>query len=200
MSDYITVDQFKDTTTLTGFSDADADITAAITAASRAIDNLCNRRFYPDADANQVRYYNPDKTRWLDIDDLVTFTSLQTDEDGTFTYPDSWVENTDFLLEPLNAAADSEPFTSIRVHPNGNFTFQPWLPRSVKLTAKFGWSAAPDAIIEATTVLTGRLVKTAREAQFGVFTFGDQAFQIARNDPTVSMLIGPYRRHRFAVA
>lgn len=199
---YITSTQFKATTQLTGYADADADITAAINAACRAIDKLCNRRFWLDADANQVRYYTAGwgPIRDLEIDDLVTLTSFKTDDDGTYAYPNAWAQNTDFLLEPLNAAADGEPYTSVTVHPNSQFTLPSVYPRNVQVTGKFGWSAVPDAIVEATTVLTGRLLKTAREAQFGVFTFGDQAFQIARNDPTVSMLIGPYRRHRFAVA
>lgn len=201
-TEYITSDQLKSTLELTGETFADSDIEAAIKAASRGIDNLCGRRFYADTDATKERYYTPDDEAWLRIDDLVELGSLQTDPDGGGTFEDTWVENTDFLLEPLNAPADAKPWTSIRVHPLGNF-YLPCYPRSVKVTGKFGWATVPDEIVEATTVLASKLMRRAREAPFGVVAFGIEAgsaMRIARQDPDVLFLVGDLIRNRIAAA
>lgn len=201
-TDYTTSAALKATLSLTGSSYADADISAAITAASRAIDNLCNRRFWLDADANQIRYYTPYSLSSLQVDDLVAFTALATDPGGDNTFGDSWTLHTDFELEPLNAAADGWPWTKIVVRQNGSFTLPMNYTRSVRLTAQFGWAAVPQAIVDATTIIATQLLKRKREAPFGVLALGPngEAIRLAKLDPQVSMLVGPYMRHRIGVA
>ncbi len=195
-NEYATAVELKSTLELSGESFADADVTLALTAASRALDNLCERRFYKDADATQVRYYSPQAAVSLRIDDLVTFTALASDDDGDGTFETTWVLNTDFVLEPLNATADNWPWTTIRVRSSGSR----WLPddeRSVRLTGQFGWVAVPEAIKEATLVLASRLLRRAREAPFGVIAAGldaAAAIHIARFDPDVKLLTGSYMR------
>lgn len=199
---YITSAQLKATLTLTGGTFADADIAAAINAASRAIDNICHRRFYADADAAQIRYYSPDRPDVLEIDDLVALTSLQSADDGTTTFANTWTLYTDFVLEPLDAQQDTQnlqPFTRARIHPTGSYTFNTYFPRSVKLTGKFGWAACPDPIVDATTLLAGRLVKMKREAPLGIIAYDGVAVRVARQDSQVMSLVGPYVRHRSAV-
>lgn len=200
--DYITVEQFKKTLNLQGQTYADEDVRMAVTAASRAIDNLCNRRFYLDADAEQIRYYTPYALTSLQIDDLVTFTALATDSGGNNTFLDSWTLHTDFELEPLNAAADGWPYTKIVIRPNGSFTLPMPYSRSVRLTGQFGWPAVPTSIEQATTIVASKLMKRAREAPFGVLAIGlnGEAVRLARLDPDVMMLVGPYMKHRIAVA
>ena len=200
MADYVTSAQLKATLGITG-TGFDADLQASATGASRAIDKLCNRRFYADADANQVRYYSPVEPGLLQIDDLVTLTSLLTSDDGT-TFGNTWTLNTDFVLQPLNAAADAEvwPYTSIKTHPNGSFLFNTFYPRSVQLTGKFGWAAVPAPVFDATTLLAERLYKMKREAPLGVQVFADVAMRIARADSNLMMSIGPYRKVAAAVA
>lgn len=185
----------KETLSLTGETFADADVTTACTAASRAIDNACNRRFWKDTNA-QTRYYTAQSWRVARIDDLADFTSLDTDQDGDGTYEESWTENTDFYFEPLNQEADGWPRTRVIVHPNQGIGWSQW-PRGLKLVGKFGWDAVPGPITNATTILASMLLKRSREAPFGIVTFGLEsgvAERIARTDPQVSMLIGPYVR------
>lgn len=193
---YISSDDLKATLDLSGETFADADITAAISAASRQIDNLCRRRFYPDADANQIRYYNPDSRRLVRTDDLVTLTGFAIDNLGDGTFATVLTVNTDFILEPLNAPSDGWPYTRIRVM-NGQWL--PCQPRSIRVTGKFGWATAPDEIVEATSLLSSRLLRRAREAPFGIIGFamdsGTQAAtRLARQDPDVLALVGPYIR------
>lgn len=195
---YLTADELKSTLSLST-STADVDISAAIIAASRAIDGICRRRFYPDADANQVRYYTPDQSRWVETDDIVTLTSLKTDDDGTFAFANTWTLNTDFIVEPLNAAADGDPYTAVRALPSGAFVFYPSLARSVKVTGKFGWAVVPDEVVQATTILAARLFKIAREAPLGIISWEGGAVYIGRSDPGIMGLIGPLIRHRISV-
>lgn len=199
-SNYITDAELKATLSISD-TFADADISAACSAASRAIDKITHRRFYPDSDALQVRYYSPANPKRLEIDDLVTFTSLDGDSAGDGTFGDSWTQETDFDLHPLNAAADSEPWTEIIVRPLGTYLMPIGYPRSIKLTGKFGWSVAPDAVVQATTIIAAKLFQRAREAPFGIVGIGAEsaAVRIGRYDPDVSLLLGPLTRHRIAV-
>lgn len=193
MPDYLTSAELKATLSLTGETFADADIALAITSASRTVEQIAGRRFYPDADANQVRYYTPCGSHRLVVDDLVTLTSLKTDRDGNGTFEETWTLNTDFLLEPLNAVADGVPWSVIRRHPQGTKSF-PYQVKSVELTGKFGWAAAPEPVKKAAGILAAKFVLIARQAPFGVVNLGpdSEAFRIARSDPHVMGLLSRY--------
>lgn len=197
-NEYVQLDDIKATLELSTETFADPDITRAIAAASRAIDDICARRFWLDTDDTSVRYYTARSRKLLEIDDIVVLTSLETDNDGDGTFEETWTLNSDYVLEPLNAEADGEPYTAIRRHPNGSFRFPGSLPRAVKVTGQFGWPAVPDEIVEATGILASRLLRRSREAPFGVIGFaleqGAAVASLARKDPDVMMLAGPYIR------
>lgn len=201
---YVELEQLKETLSLTGTQYADWDLQFAADAASRAVDGICNRRFYLDTDATQVRYYTPHSRYFLHVDDLVTLTSFQTDPDADGVFEDTWSVNNDFTLEPLNAAADSWPYTTIRRHPNGTYPFPDGYPRTVKVTGRFGWPAVPAAVADATTILASRLVKRKREAPFAIVTVPGvdvgAAIRLGRTDPDVMTLLGPYTRDLGLVA
>lgn len=194
---YVELEQFKRTAELTGTSYADNDIQAALLAASRAVDGITDRRFYLDTDATQVRYYTPSSRTLLLVDDLVTLTTLKTDPTGDGTYDTTWTVNTDFKLEPLNAAADGWPYETIRLHPNSTRSWPCGYPGAVQVTGRFGWPAVPEPVRDATTMLASRLVKRKREAPFGIVTVGIEtgsAVRIARTDPDVMQLLADYVR------
>src|SRR5215831_3749732 len=165
---YIELEQVKSTFELTGTTFTDQDVKAAVNAACRAIDDVCDRRFYLDADANQVRYYTAKTYDWLEIDDLVAITSLQVDLDGTGGFAQSWTQNSDYYLAPFNAPSWGRPYTQIRWNPVGRYLFIPWLERNVKVTGQFGWPTVPAPVSDAATMLVGRLFKRKREAPLGV--------------------------------
>lgn len=215
---YVELEQAKSTMEIAGGRFADQDVFSAVNAASRAIDDACSppeltRRFYMDTDASQVRYYSPrgditdgttdprlqylePGTDFLRIHDLVTLTSLQTDPGGDGTFELTWTLNSDFTLEPLNAAAESWPYDTIRKHPRGQYLLPTVYPRSVKVTGKFGWPAVPEPVKTATTILIARLFKRMREAPLGVIPGGldSLAVRIARTDPDIQQLIARYQR------
>ena len=165
---YVELEEFKSTLELTGATFADSDIRVALTAASRGIDEALGRRFYPDADADQVRYYTPNGGCRLWIDDLVTLTSFKTDDGGDGTFENTWTVNTDFVLGPLNAVADGQPYTHIEINGAGSFRWPTrGYPRSVQVTGMFGWPAPPAAVKTLTTMVAHRLLKRKRETPFG---------------------------------
>jgi hypothetical protein len=208
-NEYALLADLKATLDLTGETFADADLQLGLTAASRSIDDTCERRFWLDPDATSVRYYTPRRSRrLLEIDDLVTFTALATDNDDDGIFSTAWTQNTDFVFEPLNGTQDGEPYTMIRVQPNGRYALpgsrqgvmpRITLPRTVRLTGRFGWPAIPPEIQQATMILAARLTRRAREAPFGVIGFAMEqgtgaVASLARQDPDVFMLIKPFVR------
>jgi hypothetical protein len=111
---YVTLAALKATLSITASTWND-DLTAAIAAASRAIDEECGRRFYADDDATSVRYYTPTVGSHLTIDDLAALTSVYIDTAGTGSYSTLWTSGTHFHLSPYNASEDGWPYTEIEV-------------------------------------------------------------------------------------
>lgn len=199
-NEYVTRAEVYASRSLTGTTFAEADVDRAIASASRAVDELCGRRFWLDADANQVRYYTPATPQLALIDDIVTVTSVKVDRDMDGTFEETWVENTDFFLHPLNGPTETpaKPRWRLERHPFADQAQLPPWPRCLQVTGKFGWPAVPDQIKEATGILAGRLLMRAREAPFAVVGLGVDgvAVRIAREDPDVLKQAGPFVRQR----
>jgi len=188
---YVDIEEFKQTASLIGENYADPTIRRALIVASRAVDAKCGgRRFYPDPDANQVRYYTPTIPGELWITDLLQLTSLKTAAGGANLYPNTWVENTDFLLEPF----DGPPWNLIRPLAGGSFYLSTSYPRSVQVTGKFGWLTPPEGVKWATELIAAQLVKRIREAPFGIVAdFAGEATRISRGDPQIDLALAPYK-------
>ncbi len=98
-----------------GFDDR---LLALLEDGSRQIDGYCNRHFYV---LTTTRRFDGGKGRTLNVPDLVSITSLKTDEDYDRTYELTWA-STDYLLYPLNAEpqqAWGRPYTRILVDIEG---------------------------------------------------------------------------------
>ena len=163
-----------------------------IMAASRHIDDLTHRWFYSDT---QTRYYTPELPDLLYVDDLLTVTTLKTDEDGDGTYETTWTATTHYNLLPYNASTDGKPYTMIERAYNGSYSF-PLLKRSVQLVGSFGYSATtPQAINEACLLMAARLFKR-KDAPFGVIGSPDvgELRNIRIDDPDVARLLPPFVR------
>jgi hypothetical protein len=127
------------------------------------VDDFCGRTFY--AESSTTKYYTAEEGTLLRVDDLVSVTTLQTDEDGDRTYEISWTA-TDYDLEPFNAALEGKPYTAIWTTPKGIYAF-PTVRKGVKIVGTWGWPAVPKKVKEATLLLAFRLFK-AKDAPFGV--------------------------------
>jgi hypothetical protein len=187
---YITPDALKASLSLSGESYADADILLAISAASDQINQQCNRRtFSLDSSATERLYWGDGS--FVFIDDAVDVTLVEIGPgDGTFPY--SLSVGTDYDLEPLNASADGEPYTKIRIRRHGN-AYGHHCHRQVRVTGTFGWPAVPDLVLSATSLLAGRFVRRIREAPFGVIQVGleSQPARIAVTDPDICSMLTP---------
>lgn len=190
MDSYITSDQLKASLSLTGETYADADISLAIEAASAQINQQCNRRtFSLDASSSERLYWERD--RFVFIDDAVSVTLVEVGPgDGTFPY--SLTVGTDYDLEPLNASADGEPYTTIRLRGCHNY-YPSRHRRQVRVTGTYGWPAVPELVLSATSLLAGRFVRRIREAPFGVIQMGleGQPARIAITDPDICAMLTP---------
>lgn len=197
-SDYVTLASLKASLDISEMT-FDTDLQLAITAASRAIDQLGGpgRRFYADT-VDVTRKFLPENNGYCIIDDLVSLTSLTANGDV-------WTVDTDFYLEPLNASADGMPFTAIRtiarpfiftkseIAPGGWAGFD----GRISLVGKWGWAATPEPIQEAASILASRLFKRVREAPFGITSLGAEAvaIRLGSTDPDVLGLVEPYSRN-----
>lgn len=195
MADYCTLTKLKayiwpDGTTPD--STNDAQLTTTITAVSRWIDNFCGRRFYT-TDADETRYYTAQDGDILFLpDDVLSITTLATDDDGDRTYETTWA-TTDYDLLPLNAT----PYTWIEITPEGDETF-PTHRKGVKIIGKFGFcltTQLPAAIEQACLLQCTRIWKR-RDAPFGVVSnpAGGSMRLISDLDPDVQQSLEPYRR------
>lgn len=195
--DYCTVAELKTHLRITD-TDDDTPLAISVTAASRAVDHACNRQFGQDSSA-VARYYTydggcldtgADYRQILEIDDLMTTASLvvkvDTDDDGTFE--ETLTEVTDFRLYPWNAAANGRPWTHIVLPANDSFPLE---ARAVEVTAKWGWTAVPAIVKNATLIQAARFFQR-RNSPYGVAgspDLGNELRLLARLDPDVAIML-----------
>lgn len=174
----------------------------ALAASSRAIDRYCGgRRFWRDNTATS-RVYRADEPNFAWIDDLWSTAGLvvATDPGGNNTWSQTWTTGTDYQLEPLNTAADTggdAAFAWWQVAAVGVIRFPVFQRRvGLRVTAKWGWSAIPDQVSEATLLKAASLFKR-RDAPFGWAEVGEVGVvRIGRNDVDVVDLLAPFKRMR----
>ena len=202
---YVTLDAVKDEL---GRSDVanDARIEAAINSASRQIDDFTGRRFWQDTNVTVREFYADDYSELIsNVEqpfDISTTTGLilKLDTGDTGTFGTTLTINTHFILTPSNAADDSEPFTGIRlVDSLYSFPMSSSGRPGVQITAKFGWAAIPDPVVQACLIQSVLLYK-ATDAAMGGLSFGDGAFLRVRGglNPIAQSLVDRYAFARVA--
>jgi hypothetical protein len=186
-------------------SNDDARITYALKAASRGIDKCCHRQFN-DAGTTSARVYWPASIVDADVDDFSTTTGLiiATDPGFTQAYGQTWTSS-QYELAPLNGIVDGETgWPYWQIHAIG----APWFPipygrignrATLRVTARWGWAAVPDAITEACQIISEEIFKL-RDAPFGVAGFSDYGAVRVRQNPIAMAMIAPYVRDPVLVA
>lgn len=159
----------------------------ALAAASRSIDKTAGRRFFLDATAS-ARTYNPRgrvvrdgfEERLL-TDDIGTDVGLvvETGSGGSFTAV------TGFETSPDNALARGRPITAL-LRTSGTWAAG---TARVRVTARWGWPAVPDEVVEATKIQASRLYKRkdSPEGVTGSAEWG--VVRLSRTDPDVWALV-----------
>lgn len=178
----------------------DTALTAALAVASRGIESCCHRQFN-DAGNASARLFYPDTRCRVVVDDFSTTDGLvieiDSGSDGTF---ETTLDAADYELYPLNGVVDGQtgwPFWKIR-------TVRTYFPHrteraSIRVTARWGWTAVPAPIKEATLILAEDIFKT-KDTPFGAGGYGDFGRIRARENPNVWLRIHPYVNSPILVA
>src|SRR5262245_14719885 len=196
---YATVNELR--SSLSGNTSLDAgSLTAALRAASRAVDDHCQRpgrKFWLDPTVT-ARTYRPVDPWCVWIDDVGSSTGLlvKTDTNNDGTYETTWATS-DYQLEPLNASTNGGAYAWWQLLAVGTLTFPypiTYRPSpTVQVTARHGWSAIPDPVRQATLLLAARYWRR-RDVPFGNEAgFGDFGpMRITTRDADVMSLLAPY--------
>jgi len=144
INSYATLSELKGVLGVSSTTD-DTVMRKMLEASTKAIDTYTNRFFYITI---ETKYYDGAKTLW--IDDLLSVTTLKTDEDGDATYENE-LETTDYILYPLNLY----PKTRIEINPNGDYSsFASGVRKGVEIAGiwGFGFGTTSDTYIAETTL------------------------------------------------
>jgi len=192
--DYLTVSEAKAFLRI-GDAVDDTELAVAITAASRAIDEHCNRQFGLLAAAEAWSYVaRPDleRGRWVvDIDDLMTVTGLVVE------VPTVGV-TTAFTKEPVNAAAKGRPWTRLVFDQDAAVTPTVTNNYAVTVTGRFGWTTVPVPVDQAALLQVSRFI-SRRDSPYGIAGSPDQGSELrllARVDPDVGVSLRSYVKPR----
>jgi hypothetical protein len=124
-----------------GITDTSEDtiLEGLVEAVSRAIDDFCGRRFYA---ATQTRYYTANRSDRLLVDDLLSITTLKTDEDGDGTFETTLVADTDYWLYPDRPPAAEPAWWGIELVGRASSQLGVWpaVRRGVKVAGTWGFA------------------------------------------------------------
>jgi hypothetical protein len=192
---YCTLSQLRDQLSDSKDLATEGILERAINAASRWIDDVCGRHFWPETAAT-ARRYRPDDPDVAWVHDISTTTDLviATDTTGDGTYATTWA-STDYDLEPLDADKDGTAYAWWRICAVDRYTFPTTARRPpLRVTAKWGWSAIPDDVTQACVLRAAGLFKR-KDSPHGITAFdGFGAVRVTRSDPDVMALLNNYIR------
>ena len=197
---YCTLAEVKSAARISDSTD-DTLLENCIEAASRRIDGYVGRFFYQNTAT--IKLYLTDtsiitptsyNSYVLPTDDLVSVTTLTTDDAGDGTFSTTWT-NSDYRLEPLNSVALGRPFRKVIATNTGKsfpVIVAPPMP-GVQIEGVWGWPAVPDDIREACVLMLLRLF-SRYNAPLGVLGFGEiGTVSVRAVDPDIRDILNPYR-------
>lgn len=146
----------------------DENLTDAIAAASSEIEKHCNRQFNK-SDTATARVYEPVDETTVFVDDFWTkdelVVEIDTAGDGSYS---TVVPASDYELYPPNNVVDGQigwPFYEIQLV-NGYFPIYGRRKNVVRVTAKWGWAAVPEAVRQAAVIIAAETFQL-KDAPFG---------------------------------
>lgn len=179
----------------------DTVLTAVLASATAAVNSFCDRQFN-DAGTTSAREYRPATCDHVDVDDFSTTTGLivavDTGGDGTYA---TTLTASDYLTEPLNGIVNGQPgwpYSEI-VHLTGRWPTPRTKRPTVRVTARWGWTAVPAPVKQATLIMAHETARQ-KEAPGGIGGFSDFGIIRVRDNPFAARLLMPYDRHPVMVA
>ena len=190
--DYLILAEAKNFKRLTDTVD-DVELAVYISAASRAIDDACNRQFGKTAGIETRLYsawYDDERARWIvDVDDFMSTVGLVVTIGGVTT--------TSFTKEPVNALQEGRPWEQLSIDPATATVIPVGAEYEVSVTVNpFGWSAFPAGVVLAAKLQVSRFA-ARRNSPYGIAgSPQDQIRLLARLDPDVAVALNGLRRPR----
>ena len=198
---YTSVEEVKSRLNITD-TVSDFELELAVQTAAQAINRYTGRFFYQ---ITETRTYVPYSIYEMPIDDLVSVTSMATDNDGDGVFEQPWVQGTDFELAysmwefNANVTGEPRPYTQIRaINALGGGKFFPYIWAftrldRIQITGVWGWPAVPYSVKQATIQVASELFKL-KDSPFGLA--GSSEFGVARlprgGNPYVASLLCDY--------
>ena len=191
---YATLAEFKAAVGITDSTD-DGALQSVLDATDTLIDLYCDRKT-GFGTASETRFYTAEDYEYVLTDDLVSVTTLQTDDDANGTYETTWTAGTDYVLAPRNAALDGFPYTEIDTSVTWPRNFPKDVYLGVRVVGVFGFPAVPAAVKQAEIIQAGA-VWNSRTAPFGVIGSADLGgiLRMSRAlHPEAALILEPYRK------
>jgi hypothetical protein len=191
---YATLAQFKAAVGITDSTD-DTALQNVLDATDTLIDLHCDRKT-GFGTATETRYYTAEDYQYVLTDDLVSVTTLQTDDDANGTYETTWTSGTDFVLAPVNSALDGFPYTEIDTSVSWPRNFPKDVYIGVKVVGVFGFPTVPAAVVQAEIIQAGA-VWSSRTSPFGVIGSADLGGILRQTralHPEAALILEPYRK------
>lgn len=117
----------------------DDELWQLLMAVSEAVDNYCNRHFYP---LITTKYFTGDGTAILLVPDLLSITTLKEDENGDKTFEITWA-TTDYWPHPHNAEPTKhwgQAYSKLATRNEGTKTeFSGAYERNFEIAGKWGY-------------------------------------------------------------
>lgn len=174
-------------------------LSAMITRVSRLIDKATGREEGAyKAGTAAARYFDGSGGRMMWVDEMAAApTEVAVSEDGALTYT-AWAA-TDYMLWPYNALVKGRPYVRLDVDQlNGSHALWYAFPKSVRVTAKWGYSTAvPEDLTQAIVTQCVRWFKRSQQAYQdlgGAPEVGQIRFWTRQLDPDVLLICDNYRR------
>ena len=191
---YCTLAELKASLNITDAVD-DTALEAAVTAASRMIDDYTERFFYANGTSQSpvTRYYTALDAYTINVDDITTVTEIATDDNFDFTYGTVFTTS-DFMVEPINNPIKAFPYN--RLLAIGSYIFPYQLPQAVRVKGVWGFTAVPPEVNMATLIQSSRLFGR-RQSPFGIAGSPEMGTVrlYSRLDADVEVLLRPFRKN-----
>jgi hypothetical protein len=173
----------------------DGALQSVLDATDALIDNYTDRR-QGFGTATETRYYTTSDWSYVLTDDIVSITTLQTDDNADGVFETTWAAGTDYVLAPANNALDGWPYTEIDTSTAAPRSFPVGVYRGVKVVGVFGWPSVPTAVKQASIIQAGA-VWSSRTSPFGVIGSADLGGILRQTralHPEAQVLLDQYRK------
>ncbi len=156
VNSYASLAELKSVLGVTSTTD-DSMMLKILQASSRSIENYTHRKFFS---LTETKYFNGALTLW--IPDLLSITTLKTDEDLDLDYDNTFAAGDYFTYGGgIEDSLNIYPIVRLEINPNGNYgSFASGVKKGVQIVGTWGYGDGTSATPYVTTSITGTVATT----------------------------------------